>query len=250
MTMGQTLSNSSSSGAPELTPGVLDVDPVLAIGQEPVDADADLKDLLRWASDLQQEQPMVLGYPEALDFRDQDLAPLLDVLANNVGDPGSRDASGVSAKAHELAVIQFMAATAGTTVDEVYGYVTTGGLEGIERGLELARERLPHAAVYASDQAHYGVRKAARRLGMRVVSVPSRPDGSMDPDELRLRIAVRDYVPLGTRGARRQTPPRRHPDGDLRHYLPRRLRRRGDPASSCSRREVRSTCTWRLPWAE
>jgi histidine decarboxylase len=179
-------------------------DQALAIGREPADQGTDIKGLLRWVEALGREQPRSIGFPGALDFSYQELAPVLDVLVNNVGDPESSDASAVSAKQHELAVVRFLAETAGADPDDIYGYVAGGGVEGIERGLELARERLPHAPVYVSDQAHYAVRKVAERLRMKLVNVPSRPGGEMDPAELRLRVTVRGHLGrVGLSGGRR-----------------------------------------------
>ncbi|WP_331732394.1 pyridoxal-dependent decarboxylase (plasmid) [Streptomyces sp. NBC_00015] len=175
----------------------------LAIGQQPADAAADRDSLLAWIDRLHREQPRVLGFPGSLDFSFRDLAPLLDVFVNNVGDPTRADASGVHAKEHELAVVRFFAEMAGAPdPDGVYGYVTSGGSEGLERGLELARERLPHALVYATSEAHYAVRKITRRLGMKLITVESRSDGSMDPSALELRAFVhrRAHPELRRRG--------------------------------------------------
>ncbi|MEV8544527.1 pyridoxal-dependent decarboxylase [Streptomyces sp. NPDC051572] len=162
-------------------------DPSLIIGSTPADTAADTAALLVWGERLASEQPRVLGFPGALDFDFRSLGPLLSVLANNVGDPQSADASNIHAKSHELAIIRFCAELAGTPPHHTYGYVTSGGTEGIERGLELARHQLPHAHLYASDQAHYAVGKISARLGLTLQTVPSQPDGSMAPHQLRDR---------------------------------------------------------------
>ncbi|MFD7233573.1 pyridoxal-dependent decarboxylase [Streptomyces sp. NPDC059881] len=184
----------SSAGQP------VPVDPDLHIGQQPHDRESDTKSLLRWIEELRVEQPRVLGFPGALDFDYSALAPALAVFANNVGDPGVADASGVSAKNRERAVVRFFAETA-EAPEDVYGYLTTGGSEGIRYGLQAARERLPHAHVYISDQAHDAVRKEARTLGMKVCVVASGEDGSMDPDDLKVKVLVhRRLNPRGGRG--------------------------------------------------
>ncbi|MFJ9379360.1 pyridoxal-dependent decarboxylase [Streptomyces sp. NPDC101455] len=176
-------------------------DPSLIVGGTPADAAADTAALLAWGERLASEQPKVLGFPGALDFDFRSLGPLLSVLVNNVGDPQSADASNIHAKAHELAIIRFCAELAGIPPHHAYGYVTSGGTEGIERGLELARHQLPHAHLYASDQAHYAVRKTAERLGLTLQTVPSQPDGSMDPHQLQNRArAHRTLTPGGGRG--------------------------------------------------
>ncbi|MGW1363052.1 histidine decarboxylase [Streptomyces chartreusis] len=163
-------------------------DPHLHIGPEAGDTDSDIALLLKWAGALKAEQPHVLGYPGSLDFDYAALAPLLSVLANNVGDPASADASAIHAKAYEQAVIDYFAQSAGSDPDAVYGYLTTGGTEGLLFGMATARTALPHAPVYASDQAHYSVGKAARLLGLQLITVVSRPDGTMDPDDLRSKL--------------------------------------------------------------
>ncbi|MER6367203.1 DUF6875 domain-containing protein [Streptomyces mirabilis] len=181
----------------------LAVAPHLAIGEQPADTTNDRDSLLAWIDRLHREQPRVLGFPGSLDFSFRELAPLLDVFVNHVGDPARADASGVHAKQHEMAVIRFFAEMAGAPdPDAVYGYVTSGGSEGLERGLELARDRLPHAHVYATSDAHYAVRKITHRLGMHLITVESRPDGSMDPSALEMRALVhrRAHPELRRRG--------------------------------------------------
>lgn len=163
-------------------------DPHLRIGVQPSDAETDTATVLSWAQALKAEQANVLGFPGSLDFDFTRLAPLLGVLANNVGDPSAADASAIHAKAYEQAVTDFVARTAGTDPDDLYGYVTTGGSEGILFGLSTARHTLPRAPIYASDQAHYAVGKAARILGMDLITVASRPDGTMDPEDLAIKL--------------------------------------------------------------
>ncbi|MGW0337086.1 pyridoxal-dependent decarboxylase [Streptomyces sp. NPDC003011] len=181
------------------SPGVparrgVETDPRLYIGQRSSDPQRDVDQLLRWAAALRSEQPRVLGFPGSLDWDFSALGPLLSVFVNNVGDPDSADASAIHAKEHELAIVEFFAETARIDPAEVYGYVTAGGSEGNLRGLLLARDRLPHALVYASEAAHHSVRKAVSLLGMRLCLVPGREDGTMDPDELRLRVAASGFL--------------------------------------------------------
>jgi histidine decarboxylase len=60
-------------------------------------------------------------------------------------------------------------------------------------GLFLARELFPDGVVYYSEDTHYSVGKILRLLHVRNIMIKSRPDGSMDVDDLHetLRIAPR-----------------------------------------------------------
>jgi histidine decarboxylase len=170
---------------------VLVPDPALLIGELPADPEADTAHLLGLAERMRAEGLRVLGFPGNLSFDYSALAPLLSVLFNNVGDPSSPDASNMHAKAYEQAVLRYFAEIAGARMEDTYGYMTSGGSEGVLFGLATARRRLPHAYVYASDQAHYSVPKAAALLGMKLLTIPSSPDGTMDPDALRAAAFVR-----------------------------------------------------------
>ncbi|MEH0490482.1 histidine decarboxylase [Streptomyces scabiei] len=187
----------TTSTAPDTVPEI----PELLIEDAPADTAADTARLLDLTSALRSEAPRILGFPGNLAFDFSDLGPALAVLTNNVGDPTSGDASGVHTKAYEQAVVRFLAQTAGARPDDVYGYVTTGGTEGILFGLATARQHLPHAHVYASDQAHYSVAKAADLLGLRLVTLPSNDDGTLDPESLKLASFFHRRVnPHGGRG--------------------------------------------------
>ncbi|MER5985637.1 histidine decarboxylase [Streptomyces sp. NPDC001787] len=182
-------------------PDAVPLPPELHIGDGPADPAADTAQLRDLAAALRREAPRVLGFPGNLDFDFSDLAPALSVLINNVGDPASADASDVHTKAYEQAVVRFLAQTAGADPDDVYGYVTTGGTEGILLGLATARRHLPHAHVYASDQAHYSVAKAADLLGLTLVTLPSNDDGTLNSESLKVASFFHRRVrPHGGRG--------------------------------------------------
>ena len=176
--------------APDIVPDL----PELHIGALPGDPVADTARLLDLASALRTEAPRVLGFPGNLAFDFSDLGPALSILTNNVGDPTSSDASDVHTKAYEQAVVRFLAQTAGAHADDVYGYVTTGGTEGILFGLATARRHLPNADVYVSDQAHYSVSRAAALLGLHLVTLPSTDDGTLDPEALKIAAFIHRRV--------------------------------------------------------
>ncbi|MFF1680742.1 pyridoxal-dependent decarboxylase [Streptomyces sp. NPDC058256] len=163
----------------------------LAIGDLPSDPAADTGHLNQLARTLRLEERRVLGFPGNLDFALEELAPLLGVFFNNVGDPYSPDASNIGAKPYELAVLEYFAGVAGALPSEVFGYVASSSSEALLHGLATARQTLPAAAVYACDQAHYSVRRACALLRMELVTVVSLPDGAMDAEDLRLQVVQR-----------------------------------------------------------
>ncbi|MEU1596644.1 aminotransferase class I/II-fold pyridoxal phosphate-dependent enzyme [Streptomyces sp. NPDC005708] len=160
----------------------------LAIGDLPSSPATDTGHLNQLARGLRHEARHVLGFPGNLAFSLEGLAPLLNVFFNNVGDPYSHDASNIAAKAHERAVLTYMAGIAGARPSDVYGYVASASSEALLHGLATARQALPAAVVYACDQAHYSVRRACELLRMQVVPVASRRDGTMDAEDLRLKV--------------------------------------------------------------
>jgi histidine decarboxylase len=169
----------------------------LSIGDLPSDPEADTSHLHQLARTLRLEERQVLGFPGNLDFSLEDLAPLLGVFFNNVGDPYSPDASNIGAKPHELAVLEYFASIAGAMPSEVYGYVASSSSEALLHGLAAGRAMLPAACVYAGAEAHYSVRRACELLRMELVTVASLPDGSMDPEDLRLQVLQRCRVAAG-----------------------------------------------------
>ncbi|MFF3256448.1 pyridoxal-dependent decarboxylase [Actinacidiphila glaucinigra] len=115
------------------------------------------------------------------------------MLFNNVGDPDDDHhfANVTHTKPFERAVVDFITRIAHGDPNQVYGYMSASSSEGLLWGLYTARRRLPRAVLYASDQAHFSVHKVSDLLRTELVTVPSLPDGSMDPDALHAACAAR-----------------------------------------------------------
>ncbi|NJP47919.1 PLP-dependent aminotransferase family protein [Actinacidiphila epipremni] len=136
-----------------------------------------------------------LDAPEDLSDPD-DLGDTLD-LNGGVGldDPaGSGTGAGTAGSlllGLERAVVDFCTDLALGDRRRTYGYVTAGGSEGLLVGLTAGHQALPGAPLYVSAAAHHAARGHAARLGMDVVEVPCREDGTMDTCLLRLLVAER-----------------------------------------------------------
>lgn len=146
-----------------------------------------LEQLDEFVSTMRAEVPYVLGYSANLDFSYSRLGGLLDILANNVGDPSSQGKSSLGAKHMEQAVVDFVAQLANGDPHHTYGYVAGGGSEANLFGLDRGCSLLPDAKIYCSASAHFSVRKAARLLRKPLVVIPCDRTGRMDTDALARR---------------------------------------------------------------
>jgi histidine decarboxylase len=144
---------------------------------------------------LRRERELFIGYPCTACF---DYTPLLRFLAfpsNNVGDPFTESNYHLNTHEFERDVLhEFMDLTAAPR-DASWGYITNGGTEGNLYGMFLARELLPDGIVYYSEDTHYSVNKILRCLHIRNIMIKSRPDGSIDLDDLRETLRIHRDVP-------------------------------------------------------
>ncbi|MDX2647614.1 hypothetical protein PV341_29410 [Streptomyces sp. PA03-1a] len=191
---------------------------------------------------MRGRQSRTLGFPGNANVDLSAYGSLLSVLFNNAGDPQSTDASNIGAKTYELAVLEYFAHVAGADPAQVFGYVASSSSEALLHGLYTARQALPDAVVYASDQAHHSVARACEVLRVEMVTVASRPDGSMDPQDLA------DQAALRARGRIY----RRRVGAIVVGRAGRRCGARSTTSVSCAGRRRwpdRCTCTWMPPVA-
>lgn len=159
-------------------------------------AEADRKRLDDLYHSLQVENGRILGYPCNGAFDYSPLYRFLAFPANNVGDPYLP--SNYHLNTHELE--RELIATFATLThapEAHWGYVTSGGTEGNMYGIFLARELYPEGIVYHSEDTHYSVNKILRALHVRNIMIRSRPDGTIDLEDLEETIRIhRDVPPL------------------------------------------------------
>jgi histidine decarboxylase len=95
----------------------------------------------------------------------------------------------------EREVVDFFADLFRAPRDDRWGYVTSGGTDGNEFGLHLARCLHPDALVYFSAAAHYSVPKLVDRLRMPAIAVRASSNGEMDYDDLRVAVGQHRHRP-------------------------------------------------------
>src|SRR5512139_2735473 len=140
---------------------------------------------------IEADRPTNIGFPGAVDFDYTELFPFFGYLLNNVGDPFCDGVGGAHTKALEREVVHTLADLFRAPAEDRWGYVTSGGTEGNEFGLHLARGRFPNAPVFYSSAAHYSVAKIVERLRMPAVEVRATARGALDYDALRVMVARR-----------------------------------------------------------
>lgn len=144
---------------------------------------------------LHEGRQYFAGYPCNQTFDYSALFPLLDVAANNVGDPWRDSNYGLNTLAFEREVLQMFARWLNAPEDNMWGYMTSGGTEGNMYGLYLARELHPEGIVYYSQDTHYSVTKIIHVLGMRSIMIRSQQNGEMDYEDLRETIKLHRHRP-------------------------------------------------------
>lgn len=134
---------------------------------------------------LDRDRITNIGFPSTFDFDYTPLWPFFNRVLNNVGDPYESSAFPANTKRLEREVVETFADLLRAPAGDRWGYVTTGGTEGNEYGLLLARTLYPDAMTYYSASAHYSVPKLAGKLRMPAIAVRADGDGCMDLRDLR-----------------------------------------------------------------
>jgi histidine decarboxylase len=134
---------------------------------------------------LYERKNCFLGYPYNLQYNYQNLLPLLQFTISNVSDPYVDGRLGLNSKSFEREVIQYFSELYGLPLGAAWGYVTSCGTEGNLHGLWMGRELYPDGILYASEDSHYSVTKAARLLRVPFTEVKSQRNGEVDYNALR-----------------------------------------------------------------
>ncbi|TKY59543.1 Serine decarboxylase [Spatholobus suberectus] len=132
--------------------------------------------LARYRKSLTERTNYHLGYPYNLDFDYGALSQLQHFSINNLGDPFIESNYGVHSRQFEVGVLDWFAQLWELEKDEYWGYITNCGTEGNLHGILVGREVFPDGILYASQESHYSVFKAARMYRMERTTVKGAVD--------------------------------------------------------------------------
>lgn len=113
---------------------------------------------------------------------------------NNVGDPFRESCLPYNTHDFERELIRRFGALFGFSQEDLWGFLSHSGTDSNMHGMYMGRTllksragRLPKA--YFTREAHYSIQILQDLLGLEWVEVETKPDGSMDPDDLRAKLA-------------------------------------------------------------
>lgn len=130
-----------------------------------------------------------MGYPYNLHYDYGCLSALHNYSINNLGDPFKESNYGVHSRAFEIAVLDWFADLWEIARADYWGYITNCGTEGNLQGILVGRENYPNGILYASQDSHYSVFKAASMYRMDYKVVRSTENGKIDYEDLRKSIS-------------------------------------------------------------
>lgn len=141
-----------------------------------------------------------VGYPQNIHFDYSAIFPALSYPINNYGDPFLLN-NPVSSHEYEREVIRWFLQLFGLPDPKGWGYVTTGGTEGILFGAWQAKENLNNPVIYFSEYAHYAAIKTAKLMGLEYRVIQATEQGEMNYEDFDNKlIKSRDAIVVATLG--------------------------------------------------
>jgi histidine decarboxylase len=139
-----------------------------------------LTELSEFLNQVKQRTEYHAGYPFNLSHDYTALAQFFEFTLINLGDPFVDSNCGIDSRKFEKEVIDFFAKLYHLPDDGYWGYVTSGGTEGNLHGLFMGREMCPEGILYASQDSHYSIAKAARLFKLEHQVITSQDNGEMN----------------------------------------------------------------------
>ena len=135
------------------------------------------------------------GYPYNLHYDHEEIFDCMKYSINNLGDPFVESNYGVHSRKFELDVLAFFADMWKIAEGDYWGYVTSCGTEGNLHSIICARENLPTAILYASEDSHYSIFKACTFYRMEYRRIRSNKNGEIDYAHLSEELAKNKGTP-------------------------------------------------------
>lgn len=110
---------------------------------------------------------------------------------NDVGSPSSHSLYTLNAHPFEKTVLHFFADL--FSLNDYWGYITSGGTQGNEQGIYMGRQALAkhgNPVLYFSEEAHYSIASLGRVLGLESCVIASKPNGEMDYEDLKEKLKI------------------------------------------------------------
>ncbi|XLT09716.1 hypothetical protein HN51_055509, partial [Arachis hypogaea] len=154
--------------------------------------------LSKYKKSLTERTKHHLGYPYNLDFDYGALSQLQHFSINNLGDPFIESNYGVHSRQFEVGVLDWFAQLWEIEKDEYWGYMTNCGTEGNLHGILAGREVLPDGILYASQESHYSVFKAAHIYKMDCMKILTLHTGEIDCNDFKAKLLLHKDKPTIT----------------------------------------------------
>jgi glutamate/tyrosine decarboxylase-like PLP-dependent enzyme len=165
--------------------------------------------LLAAKSRLIEKKNLLLGFPINMTlppegffaWRRQLAEAGIGLIAyNNVGDPFEPSPLPVNTHDIEGQVILDFARLYGFPPNDIWGFISHSGTDSNMHGMYMGRTILKARTgvtpkAFFTAEAHYSVEILQDLLGLDRVIVGTQPDGSMDPDDLRRKLAAHSGHP-------------------------------------------------------
>ncbi|MBF0406065.1 MAG: histidine decarboxylase [Candidatus Riflebacteria bacterium] len=144
---------------------------------------------------LLNKQKTYIGFPNNQIMDNEELAPFLNLVVNNIGDPFIGNL-GLNTCTIETEVLNFFSKIYHIEENNYWGYITNGGTESNLHSFFLAREESPNAKIYYSKDSHYSIPKAARILRIDSVVVDSLENGEIDYSDFENKVRKNKDFPV------------------------------------------------------
>ncbi len=158
---------------------------------------------------LGHQKKLFLGYPVNMNTPGEDFfswrrqlqeAGIGSFAFNNAGNPFKQSAVPFDTHDFERDIIFRFGELLGFSLSDIWGFLSNSGTDSNMHGMYMGRTLLKGRTgilpkTYFTKEAHYSIQILRDLLGLDTVAVETLPDGSMDPMDLKLKLADNSNYP-------------------------------------------------------